>query len=209
MNSVRIKICGITTLDDALACAEAGAEYVGFVFHRASPRYLEPAHAAEIVAQLPARVIPVGVFVNEPPSSLREIVRISGVRVAQLSGDEHPSHCAGAPVPVVKALRAWSEGATGHSAGSYGVYARLADGGGPGSYGGTGQEADAGFARSLAALGRLFLAGGLTPANVCARILEVRPFAVDVSGGVERAPGVKDRALVRLFCSAVRWCTAN
>jgi len=204
MSSVKVKICGITDERDALACAEAGAEYVGFIFYPRSPRYITPARAATIVAALPPGVTPVGVFVNETTATMTAAVSESGVRLVQMSGDETPGDCERSPLPVIKALRPSPAGSPVHDPFHYYVFARMADGGGPGEYGGTGKEADHAFARSLSAKGRLFLAGGLNPGNVAARIAEIKPYAVDVGSGVEIRPGVKDHALVRTFCSIVK-----
>jgi phosphoribosylanthranilate isomerase len=204
MNSVRVKICGITRLDDAIACAEAGADYIGFVFHRASPRYIPPARAGEIIGALPPGVTPVGVFVNESLPSLRAAVVESGIRLVQLSGDESPEDCRLSPLPVIKVFRAGPASVRNPGPADYPVFARMADGGFPGEYGGTGREAAPSLVRSLAAEGLLFLAGGLGPGNVAARINGVRPFAVDVSSGVEVRPGVKRRDRVRSFCSIVK-----
>lgn len=203
MNSAKVKICGITSLVDALACAGAGADYLGFVFHRTSPRYVEPARAGEIIAALPAGVTPVGVFVNERPGLLDAAVRESGIRVVQLSGEESPEECRRSPLPVIKVFRSRAADEPGPDPAEYRVFARMADGARPGEYGGTGVATDPVLARALAAWGPLFLAGGLRPDNVAARVSEVRPFAVDVSSGVERRPGVKDHELVRSFCAIV------
>jgi phosphoribosylanthranilate isomerase len=204
MSCVKIKICGITDAGDALACAEAGAEYVGFIFYAPSPRYISPAAAGRIVEALPAGVTPVGVFVNETPASITAAVAESRIRLVQMSGDESPMDCEHSPLPVIKVFRAGAASGRSPDPSAYSVFARMADGGAPGEYGGTGKEPDSAFVRSLSALGRLFLAGGLHERNVAARIAGVRPFAVDVSSGVEMRPGVKDHALVRSFCSIVK-----
>jgi phosphoribosylanthranilate isomerase len=204
MNFVKVKICGITTLADALACAEAGAEYVGFIFYPPSPRYITPAAAGRIVESLPAGVTPVGVFVNENPAAISSAVAESGVRLVQMSGNESPMDCEHSPLPVIKVFRRGGTAEVPSDPGGYSVFARMVDGGGPGEYGGTGKEPDAAFARSLASFGRLFLAGGLHDRNVAARIAGIRPYAVDVSSGVETRPGVKDPDRVRSFCSIVK-----
>ena len=201
---VKVKICGITRLDDALASAAAGADYLGFVFHEASPRYIPPARAAGIVRALPGRVVPVGVFVDADADTVRATVEASGVRMLQFSGSESPVRCRTAALPVIKAFRLVAGRTAPSDPASYQVYARLADGGGPGSFGGTGMPPDEGMARQLASLGRFILAGGLRPATVAALIRTFRPFAVDVSTGVELSPGVKDPVLVRSFCDAAR-----
>jgi phosphoribosylanthranilate isomerase len=197
MISVKVKICGITNRDDALACADAGADYLGFIFHPGSPRYITPDAASSIIAELPPHVTPVGVFVNAPPGAVGLAARASGIRIAQMSGDEGPDECRRTGLPVIKVFRPGSP-APGPS--SYLLFASMVDGMAPGSYGGTGAEADLGFAGRLAATGRLFLAGGLHHGNVARLIGAVRPFAVDSCSGTEASPGVKHPALVRKFC---------
>lgn len=205
MSSVAIKVCGITNLADALTCVEAGADYLGFVFYRPSPRYLPPAAARGIVERLPGSVTAVGIFVDEPDGSLEAAVLASGVGLVQLCGAETPDQCRRSPRPVIKSFRASAPPPAPHAA--YPVYALMADGGGPGVYGGSGLPAEDDFARALSRAGRLFLAGGLDPGNVASRIAAIRPFGVDVCGGTEKRPGTKDPALVRAFCASVRSTT--
>ncbi len=204
MNSVRIKICGITNADDAMACAGAGADYLGFIFHPGSPRAISPEDAASIILGLPARVTPVGVFVNEDPAVVASTIAISGVRIIQLSGDELPEAALRVTVPVIKVFRAGAGTDSRPGPDDYRLYACMVDGGVPGVYGGSGMPADLSLARSVGEGRRLFLAGGLHHGNVAALIASVRPYAVDVNSGTERRPGVKDHRLVRLFCENVQ-----
>jgi phosphoribosylanthranilate isomerase len=204
MSSVAIKICGITSAGDALLCADAGADYLGFVFHPGSPRYVSPETAGSIISAMPGHVTPVGVFVNPSTEQVREAVRESGIRMIQLSGDETPSLCAGLGLPVIKVVRP-PRGQPGRPGpGEYDVFAVMVDGDVPGRYGGTGTHADTEFARACAASARCFLAGGLTGENVQGLIDLVSPFAVDVSSWTESRPGVKDPSRVREFCTTVR-----
>jgi phosphoribosylanthranilate isomerase len=202
----KVKVCGITNVEDALAAAEAGAEMLGFNFYRRSPRYVEPAEARRIVERLPPGVLGVGVFVNEEgPERVAELAGEAGVGAVQLHGAESPEYCASVGWPVtIKALRV-GEGFRAESAGAYGTDAVLLDAYVAGEWGGTGRTFDWSVAREVRELvPRLILAGGLTAENVAAAVRAVRPFAVDACSGVEAAPGRKDAALVRRFVAAVR-----
>ncbi len=209
MDSVKIKICGITNSDDALACAEAGADYLGFIFYEGSPRAITPRRAAGIIAALPGSAIPVGVFVNEDPGVMEKAIADSGVRMVQLCGEEPPEAVRRIQLPVIKVFRAPAGSAPYHHPDDYRLFACMVDGATPGAYGGSGAEPDLALARRLAAGRRLFLAGGLHHENVAGMIGAVRPYAVDVNSGTERRPGVKDHRLVRLFCENVRSCNAH
>ncbi len=201
--SVKVKICGITRLEDALAAVAAGADAVGFNFWRGSKRYLAPAEARRIVARLPPFATPVGVFVDQPEAEMTAIAREAGVRVLQLHGDEPPALCARLPFPGVKALRVDSVRALAALA-SYEVAAFLLDTPSRG-YGGSGRPFDWALADGVAEVAPIVLAGGLTPENVGAAVEAVRPYAVDVASGVESAPGVKDREkMVRVVAAARR-----
>lgn len=193
---VRIKICGITTFEDALAAVEAGADALGFVFYPPSPRYIRPDEARRIARQLPPFVTRVGVFVDEALVRIREIAETCGLGAIQLHGQEGPEFCRQLPWPVIKGFRIGQEADLADLAG-YAVGAILIDSYVAGTYGGTGQMGDWELARRAKAYGRVILAGGLSPQNVEQAIREVAPYAVDVSSGVERAPGLKDPEKVR------------
>lgn len=196
--TVRVKICGITSADDALHAAASGADALGFVFYERSPRYLTPAAAAAICAELPPFITRVGLFVNEAPERIRAIAGQCGLDAIQLHGDEAPDDCLAAPCRVIKGVRP-SVGDDLDQLVRYPVAALLVDAAIPGQYGGTGQRADWTVAAELAATRRIILAGGLTPDNVAEAIRRVRPYAVDVSSGVESAPGRKDPEKVAAF----------
>jgi phosphoribosylanthranilate isomerase len=201
-----VKICGITQLADARAALAAGANALGFNFHPRSPRYITPEAAREIIAQLPARVLTVGVFVNEPePVALQRKATTAGVAAVQLHGDESADFCAALTAqPVIKALRVGAEFSP-EQAQRYRTHAILLDAYSPLAHGGTGRVFDWRIAqRTRELVARLYLAGGLTPENVCAAIEAVRPFAVDVCSGVESAPGRKDAGKIHNFIAAVR-----
>ena len=204
---VRVKVCGVTTLDDALVAAAAGADALGFNFWPESPRYLEPARAAEIIALLPPFVTAVGVFVNEPARSVERIARAAGVRAVQLHGDEPPQDVdmlAAAGLTVVKAFRVGRQ----FRAQELKQYARagafLLDASVRGKRGGTGKSFDWKKARPAGRYGRVLLAGGLTAENVAEAVQQAQPFGVDVCSGVESKPGVKNHALVRQFIRAAK-----
>ena len=190
---VKLKVCGITSLADALACVEIGASYLGFNFYRPSPRYLAPAAARAIIEKLPTDIQSVGVFVNEPaPADVLRIMAESGVELAQLHGDEDAAYCAAVGSErVIKALRAGPDFFPKQVL-DYPALAILLDAYEKRLYGGTGKTVAWDVAREAAAYVTLFLAGGLSPENVVQAVTAVHPFAVDVNSGVETAPGVKD-----------------
>ena len=195
---VRVKICGITNIDDALHAAGCGADALGLVFYEKSPRCLTPEAARGIVAELPPFVTTVGLFVNEAPRRVREVADFCGLDVLQLHGDEGPGECLYPPRRVIKALRVRDEASLAEAA-DYFVSALLLDAWVPGSYGGTGRTFNWELAARAAREARVILAGGLTPENVTEAVRAVRPYGVDVSSGVEAAPGKKDPAKVEAF----------
>jgi phosphoribosylanthranilate isomerase len=202
----RVKVCGITNLDDALAAVEAGADLLGFNFYARSPRYISPTDARSIVERLPESVSGVGVFVNEAgPEEVERIARESGLGAVQLHGDETPEFCrALRGLTTIKALRV-REGYTAEAAALYSTDAVLLDAYAAGAWGGTGHTFDWTVARrTREVVPRLFLAGGLTHENVAEAVRVVRPFAVDVCSGVETSPGRKSLQLMRLFIEQIR-----
>ncbi len=190
-----VKICGITRKADALFCVSRGADALGFIFYKESPRHIEPAKAVRIIASLPPFVTPVGVFVNEGRRRINAIVRQTGVRVIQLSGDESPEDCRGYSISVIKAFRL-RPGQSLRPLLKYRLAAALLDGARDGSYGGSGRLADFKIALAMKKHFPLVLAGGLTPENVVHAVRSVRPYAIDVNSGVEACPGKKDRQKV-------------
>ncbi|MCB1745569.1 MAG: phosphoribosylanthranilate isomerase [Gammaproteobacteria bacterium] len=200
---VRIKFCGITSVADAAAAVAAGADALGFVFYPPSPRYVTPALAAEIVAGLPPFVTAVGLFVNATPEEVRSIVAETAVSVVQFHGDESPAACRGAPCRWIKAIRVAPDTDIEAAAAPYAeASAVLLDTYDAALYGGSGRTFD--WAQLPAQLARPFvLAGGLTPDNVAEAVRRTRPYAVDVSGGIERAKGRKDPHKMRRFVTEV------
>ncbi len=200
----RIKVCGITRREDALAAAEAGVDAIGLVFYPPSPRYVEPAQAAAIAACLPPFVTTVGLLVNADSETIAEVVGQVGIDMIQFHGNECPDYCASHQRPWIRALRMKDDLDLSREAQRF-TAARglLLDAYRPGVPGGTGKTFD--WARIPADMrSRLVLAGGLNPDNVGQAVAQVRPWAVDVSGGVESAPGIKDKQLVARFVEAVR-----
>ncbi len=195
-----VKICGITNRDDALAAVDAGADALGFNFSdeaRSKNRYIEPKTAREIAAELPAHVLKVAVTVNAPAETLRQYLGF--MDRLQLHGDESPGFAAEFGDRAIKALRTGPD-FTPERVLEYPVGLILLDAYVPGARGGTGARADWNAARSAVALGKpILLAGGLTPDNVADAVRIVRPYGVDVSGGVEKEPGKKDHERVRRF----------
>ena len=197
-----IKICGVTRLSDALHAAAHGADAIGFVFWPRSPRYIDPARAAGIIAALPAGVTAVGVFVNQPVDAVRDVVAKTGITVVQLHGDEPPDFAGVVGCPVLRAIRV--EQAETACAAWPGDTMFLVDGSDPVRRGGTGVQADWPRAAAIARTRRVVLAGGLTAESVAEAIAAVRPFGVDVSSGVEDAPGVKNPDKVARFLANAR-----
>jgi phosphoribosylanthranilate isomerase len=207
----KVKICGITNLEDALAAVEAGAELLGFNFYRRSPRYVSPSAARAVIERLPEGVLSVGVFVNEEgPEVVCRLAREAGVGAAQLHGSETPEFCAGLEgLWTIKALRV-GENFEPESAAAFGTDALLLDAHVAGEWGGTGRTFDWNLARRTRGLvPRLILAGGLTAENVAEAVGAVGPFAVDACSGVEVSPGRKSPALMRRFVEAVRAARAG
>ncbi|MCI8211586.1 N-(5'-phosphoribosyl)anthranilate isomerase [Pseudomonas sp. S25] len=206
MSAVRSKICGITRIEDALAAVEAGADAIGFVFYAKSPRAVSVQQARAIIAALPPFISTVGLFVNASRCELNETLDAVPLDMLQFHGDETPEQCDGYHRPFIKALRVQ---AGDDIAASCRLYSRasgiLLDTFVAGVPGGTGETFD--WALIPSGLEKpIILAGGLTSANVAQAITQVRPYAVDVSGGVEKSRGIKDHDKIRAFMSAVHGC---
>lgn len=197
----RIKVCGITRLEDALACVEAGVDAVGFNFWAGSKRHVAVAEAAEIAAALPPGILRVGVFVRARPADVRATVAAVSLGAVQLHGDEDPADYLEAGVPLWQVLRIESALPGTVSARAAEV---LLDAKAEG-FGGSGRSFDWSLARGARRYGLPFwLAGGLTPANVGEAVRRAEPTGVDVASGVELRPRMKEPALVRAFVAAVR-----
>ncbi|MGK2858542.1 MAG: phosphoribosylanthranilate isomerase [Thermoanaerobaculia bacterium] len=221
--TTRIKICGLTSENDALVAAQMGADFLGFVFVPSSPRCIDPDRARRIVhyvrgwmkqehdrRQVDARCAPfepreirfVGVFANQDRAEIETVARHAGLDVVQLHGDESPDEVASIRLPVIKAFRVGEEltEPVGYGAAQWYLF----DAASAAGLGGTGTRFDWSLVRDLSEEKRFFLAGGLTPENVGEAIRVVQPFGVDVSSGVEAAPGIKDHQRIRRFIEEVR-----
>lgn len=196
---MKIKICGITNMDDALLAAELGADALGFIFVKTSPRYIRPSAARKIIQELPPFVVPVGVVADLTHEDILDLIEETRIGCVQLHGNESPKELAKFPIPVYKSFRInkefnletlrWYKGS-----------AYLLDTHVDGTLGGTSKTFDWEIAIAAKAYGRIILAGGLTPENIAEAVKKVQPYAVDVNSGVESAPGKKDKnKLERLF----------
>jgi phosphoribosylanthranilate isomerase len=202
--STVVKICGITNVEDGMAAAEAGANAIGLMFYEKSPRNVSLQTAAEISRQLPPFVIKVGVFVNPTEELVSRAIMECGLNVLQFHGEESPEFCQLFPVMTIKAFRIKDE-ASLDALTDYPTDAWLLDAYVAGQLGGTGSKFNWDLAVAAKNRGRpIFLAGGLTPENVAEAIRQVQPYAVDVSSGVESAPGKKNHEKVRAFIKAAK-----
>jgi phosphoribosylanthranilate isomerase len=195
-----LKICGITRLEDARHAVDEGATAIGFVLWPRSPRYVAPERVADIVAALPATVLTVGVFVNEPVDHVRTTMERAGLTTVQLHGEEPPAFGERLAWPVLRAVRIDTVDSCGWPAET----TLLLDTIDTATRGGTGQTVDWPQAADVARRRRVILAGGLTAGNVGEAIDRVRPFGVDVASGVESAPGIKDPEKVTRFLANAR-----
>lgn len=200
----RVKICGITNLGDARHASDCGADALGFVFYAGSPRFVDPGLVRPIIADLPPFMTTVGLFVNESPARIREIVDFCGLDTVQLHGDEQPDQCSYPPHRVVKAVRLKQQMVNSSVFAAYPVSALLLDAYVSGQFGGTGDRCDWALAALVAEQHRVILAGGLSPENVAEAIRQVHPYGVDVSSGVEIKPGQKDPLKVARFIRAAK-----
>jgi phosphoribosylanthranilate isomerase len=201
---MRVKVCGITRREDALLAVELGASALGFVFWPTSPRAVGTAQAREIIEALPPFVTTVGVFVNQPREDVLDIARQAGLTAIQLHGDEDAAAYGGTSLRVIKALpvgNGFTMSAVEDVAPRVTV---LLDAHDPVRRGGTGRTLEWTVAAAAARVRRIILSGGLTPENVHHAVQMVRPYAVDVSSGVESAPGVKDESKLRAFFAALQ-----
>jgi phosphoribosylanthranilate isomerase len=197
---VFVKVCGITSEEDALVAVAMGADAVGFVFSPSS-RQIAPQRAAEIARRLPAEIVTVGVFRNEPRERVIDVIHQARLRAAQLHGHESSADCHWVRQRVRWLIRGFAAGDPHlDQADEYGADAILIDSSAPGS----GEVFDWSLAEGAPSNRRIILAGGLTPANVADAIRVVRPWGVDVSTGVESAPGRKDASKIRAFVEAAK-----
>ncbi len=219
MNEVLVKVCGLTEVANALACAGAGADWIGLNFHPASPRSITVGRGAEIASALRGLAEPIGLFLDRPPGEVAEVAAQLGLRAVQLHGDESPEYLRelaglleGMDLKVVKAFRLGDAASVDRMVAYLGRAedfgcppdAVLVDAHVPGQAGGTGRSIPPEILGRLPGHPRLILAGGLDPANVADRVASVRPWMVDVASGVESSPGMKDLDRVVAFVAAAR-----
>ena len=193
---LKIKICGVTSAADAAAAAEEGADYIGLIFAK-SARRIDVKTAQDILWHLPKGVEAVGVFMNQPLDEVRRILDATGLKTAQLHGDESPRYCKELGVPVIKTFDTFSDGSL-EKLKKFDAFAFLLDvpkGGGAGAR----AQVDTEWAKLAKRYGKVLLAGKLTAESVGEMIRKVRPWGVDVCSATERTPGVKDRAKLRSF----------
>ena len=201
---IPVKICGITSADDARAAVGAGADALGFMFYEPSPRCVTPEQAAAIIAKLPTHEAKVGVFVDADEAAVRTTAAMAGLDTLQFHGSEPPEFCARFELRTIKAFRVKDSGSLAQLP-DYETDAWLLDSYVQGVPGGTGERFNWDLAVEAKRLGRpILLAGGLTPENVGAAAGQVTPYGLDVSSGVEAAPGRKDAAKVAAFIASAR-----
>jgi len=203
ISGTKIKICGITNIEDALLASQLGADALGFIFYRESKRYIDPEIARGIISSLPPFVTTVGVFVNQDLDEIIAIKDKTGIDAAQLHGDESPEFCSLIPFKVIKVIRVKNSLDIDRVA-LYPVQAILFDTYSDVQYGGTGKSFNWGILQNISNPSRIILSGGLSPGNVAEAISTVKPYAVDVSSGVEDTPGKKDHMKLRKFIEAVK-----
>ena len=208
--SVRVKICGITSAEDARAAVEAGADALGFMFYEPSPRCVTPELAAAIIGELPTHVAKVGVFVDADEAMVRATAATAGLDTLQFHGSESPDFCARFELRTIKAFRVKDSELLGQLP-DYETDAWLLDSHVKGVPGGTGARFNWDLAVEAKRLGRpILLAGGLTPENAADAVGQIAPFGLDVSSGVEASPGRKDAAKVAaLIANAKGTATAE
>ncbi|UCG38878.1 MAG: phosphoribosylanthranilate isomerase [bacterium] len=206
MTCIKIKICGITRLEDALKACALGADILGFNFVPSSKRYVDPYAVRGIIAALPPFVTTVGIFAGEELSVVNDMIAFAALDAVQLHGDEDSVYCRGVRAPVIKAVRV-AGGADLQDLGQYSVSAYLLDAREEGALGGTGRTFPWQEAVDFCGANRVFVAGGLRPENVAAAIRLLKPYGVDAASGVESAPGRKDAGLMESFIRAAR-CAA-
>jgi phosphoribosylanthranilate isomerase len=200
---IKVKICGTTSLKDAFLAVESGADAIGFIFYKMSPRNISQKEAKEIILQLPPFIETVGVFVNETSDKINRIAEQCKLNSIQLHGEESPALCRRVKRKVIKAFRVKNADSL-KSIASYDVSGFLLDSYNDGSKGGTGQVFDWNLALRVKKQGPVILAGGLNPYNVFTAIHRVKPYGVDVCSGVEKSPGIKDHEKIREFIKSVR-----
>ena len=200
---VKIKICGMTQLKDALFAIEQGADAVGFIFYKKSPRSTTMKTVRDIILKLPPLAGTVGVFVDETVERVNKVADYCGLDMVQLHGDESPAFCRKIHRRVIKAFRV-KDFQSLKKLQKYSVSGFLLDTFSDNLHGGTGKTFDWNLVLPAKKIGPVILAGGLTPSNIRQAVSQARPYGVDVCSGVEKSPGVKDPEKVRAFLTNIR-----
>jgi phosphoribosylanthranilate isomerase len=200
---IKIKICGITNVEDALLAVDLGADALGFMFYKESKRNIRPHEAHKIISKLPPFITTVGVFVNQEPNEIRNTQEEAGFDIVQLHGDESPDFCKNFGRRIIKAIRV-KDGTSLKEVESYPAGTVLFDTYSEESYGGTGKSFKWEILRDFHTSKRIILSGGLSPENVAQAIGIVNPYGVDVSSGVEEYPGKKSPEKLKKFIETVR-----
>lgn len=203
ISDTKIKICGITNLEDARAAVDSGADALGFIFYKDSKRYVEPEVVKNIISELPPFITTVGVFVNHSLSEILSIKELTGINVAQLHGDETPEFCNSIPFGSIKVIRVKNKSDFIQVA-HYPDQAILFDTYSDEEYGGTGRSFDWAVLKDLPINTNIILSGGLNSENVVEAVKIVGPYAVDTSSGVEAEPGKKDHKKIQEFIEAIK-----
>lgn len=200
---IKVKICGITNLADAMLAIDAGADALGFIFVEGTPRFVTPAQAGPIIRALPPFVTAVGVFWNHPAGHVKSVAESCGLGALQFHGDEAPEGLTGYTLPIIKTLKI-ADTSDLERMGAYAVAAFLLDSPERWSEGEARRPIQWTLARAASARGRIILSAGLTPDNVAEAIAVARPYGVDVNSGVEASPGRKDPVKLRDFVAAAK-----
>lgn len=203
----RVKICGITNVEDALLAIEAGADALGFIFVEGTPRYVQPSRVEGILGRIPPFAVTVGVFANQPLHEVERLAKGLHLSVVQLHGDEDPEGCRTLTIRFIKAIRMKETGSLEILPRYPEASAFLLDSFAEGRLGGTGHPFPWELAARAKAYGPIILSGGLTPENVEEAVARVRPYGVDVSSGVEASPGRKDHKKLREFIERAKGAT--
>lgn len=198
----RVKICGIKRFQDAVCAVESGADALGFIFYSKSKRYISPADARDIIEKLPPFISLVGVFVNYSVQDINHTIDKAGINTIQLHGDESPSFCNNFKIPVIKTIRI-SDNLNSKLIESFNVQAILFDTFKEEEYGGTGSVFNWDIVKTAGITNNIIISGGLNPENVHEAVSKIKPYAVDVSSGVEASPGIKDHLKINKFIEAV------
>jgi len=198
-----VKICGITTIDDALFCVSEGVCALGFNFYSKSPRYISPENACNIISKLPPFISAVGLFVNEPKETVENIMNITGIDTLQFHGDETAEYCLNFKAKkVIKALRIKDKNDINRIF-EYDVNGYLLDSYHPDLYGGSGLAFSWNMLTSLKNRDRIIVAGGINPDNIANLLQNVIPYGIDICSGVEKAPGLKDKNKIEKIMKVV------